>query len=288
MKVLELLFITMRPSRWWRAGVIALPLLFCGDVLNIVLILKILVAMIIFILLTGSINIIDDIVDIETDKKDLIKRTLPIASGDISVNKAEFGILMILIGAFVSAFFLGPYFGMVSVAYFFVCLSYFLFLKKHFILDSLAIGAETSLIIVAGTIAIAKPIASWLLVFAVLLSMLVVFCERKRVVLIGGLKEEKPVLPEGYDDKVIDQLINLTTPLVLVVYTLFSLIGPEGIKYNLFYTTPFVIYGVYRIFYLTYNVRSDKSLEKQILSDQPLWADIAIWVVLVAVLMRVF
>ena len=286
MKTLELLLITMRPQRWWRHALIFLPLIFTGDLLNFVYLLKLSVAFVIFSILSGSISIIDDIVDIQEDKKDPVKRTLPIASGELSRERAEFGVAVLLIGAFTSAFLLGAVFGIICAGYFFVSLSYFLLLKKFFILDAVTVSVEMSLCLIAGTIAISKPVSPWLLVFVMLISVMLVFCERKRKVLLDGQKDPAPEIHDSQQEHFLDSFINLSGPLVLTTYILYALIGPDGIKYNLVYTVPFVLYGVFRIFFLTYDLRTVKPLEKQLASDPATLLNVFLWASLVAVLMR--
>ena len=286
MKTLELLLITMRPQRWWRYSLIFLPILFTGDLFNFVYVLKLAVAFIIFAILSGSISIIDDIVDCEEDKKDPIKRTMPVASGELSRERAEFGVAVLLIGAFTAAYLLGSIFGLICTGYFFVSLSYFLLLKRYFILDAITVSVEMSLCLIAGTVAISKPISPWLLVFVMLLSMMLVFCERKRKLILDGQKESTAAPVDGSLQNLLDSFINLAGPLLLSTYILYALIGPDGIRYNLIYTIPFVLYGVFRIIYLTYDLKTAKPLERQLATDPATFANVALWVVFVAVLMR--
>ncbi|MFA5097365.1 MAG: UbiA family prenyltransferase [Candidatus Margulisiibacteriota bacterium] len=286
MKTFELLLVTMRPDRWWRHLVIFLPLLFTGDLLNLVYVIKLTVAFVVFSLLSGSISIIDDIIDKEEDIKDPLKRTLPVASGQLGIERAEFGTAVILAGAFTAAFLLGPVFGLAATGYFFVSLSYFLLLKNHFVLDALAVSAEISLCLIAGTVAISKPVSSWLLVFVMLVSVLLVFCERKRAFLLDAQKAPSSPLSSGPYASLLDSLISFSVPLVLSVYILYALIGPDGIRYNLVYTIPFAVYFIYRIFYLTYDLGSPRPLEKQVSTDIAVFIDIALWILAVSALMR--
>lgn len=287
MKTLELLLITMRPQRWWRYALIFLPLLFTGDLLNFVYLIKLSVAFIIFALLSGSISIIDDIIDCEEDKKDPVKRTLPIASGELSRERSEFGVAVLLIGSFTAAYLLGSVFGLICTAYFFVVLSYFLLLKRYFILDAITVSVEMSLCLIAGTVAILKPVSPWLLVFVLLLSMMLVFCERKRKLLLEGQKDPSAATADLTTAYFLDSFISLAGPLVLSTYILYALIGPDGIKYNLIYTIPFVLYGVFRVIYLTYDLRTSQPLEKKLSTDPATLLNVILWIISVAVLMRI-
>ena len=148
MKTIELLLITMRPHRWSRSSVIFLPLIFSGNPLNWVYLLKIFVGFVIFSLLTGAINIIEDITSAKSDGSDSAKRVSPVLSGELSINKAEFALGAVLVGSFVASFFLGPSFGIVAVIYFFVSLAYFLYLKKIIFLDIITVATAAGAVII--------------------------------------------------------------------------------------------------------------------------------------------
>lgn len=288
MKLLELIFITMRPNRWWRIGIIFLPLFFSGNIFHFIFILKITVGFMIFCLLTGAINIIDDIMDINSDRQDPFKRTLPIASSELPIPQAEFGIGIITSGAFVSAFLLGPQFGGAALLYFFVELAYFLYLKKFVIIDALTISIESAVCLLAGSLAIFKPLSSWLIIIVFLLAFFLVLCDKRRALVLSKIKEEKPANLESYDEKLLEQLINITATFILVSYTLYSIISPEAMKSHLIYSIPLVIYGIYRIFYFSYTVRNDTSLEKALLKDVFFLANIGLWILMMIILTSIF
>ncbi|MCX5749684.1 MAG: UbiA family prenyltransferase [Candidatus Saganbacteria bacterium] len=285
MKVLELIFITMQPSRWWRCSVILISLFFTGGAWNIIIILKMIVAFLIFSLLTGAINIMDDIADLEKDKQDLLKRTKPLASGELSVNKAEFSVAMLLIGSFVAAFFFGPLFGAAAVGYFFIELCYYLFFKKIAVVDSLAIAGETCMLFIAGTVASGKVLSSWLFVFVVASSVFLVFCENKRRL---ALSPEDQGLLKKYGAASLGRLIDISAPFVLIIYSLYTLISPDGIRFNLVYTVPFAMYAVYRIMMLIDEKTSDKGFEKILLKDRNFIVAIGSWAALLLVLTSIF
>lgn len=287
MKTLEYLFITMQPSRWWRCAVILLPLFFTGGAFNPITLLKMAVAFMVFALLTGAINIIDDIADIETDKKDPIKRTMPVASGELSVNKAEFSVAMILTGCFVAAFFFGPMFGAAVVGYFVIELSYYLFFKKVAVVDTLAIAAEASMLLIAGTVASGKGLSSWLFVFVIAVSVFLVFCENKRRLLASPEGQGAEVLKK-YDTRSLEQLIDISAPFALIIYSFYCLISPDGIRFNLVYTVPFAMYAVYRVIMIANDKSSDKGLERVLMRDRAFILISALWGLLLLVLTNIF
>jgi len=286
MKILESILITMRPHRMPRVAIIFLPLIFSGAPLNFVYLLKILVGFFIFCLLTGAINIIEDITRREKDREDNIKRLMPVASGELSVNKAEFAIGAVLIGCFVASFFLGSGFGLMAIAYFFISLAYFLFLNKLIFIDAITTGVNSALLITAGTFAISKPISAWLMFFVFSITIFMVFSSRMRDIIISKKIGEEP--SKIYSEKDLEQTINITASLAVMVYSLYCLTTFDGMRYNLIYTIPFVIYGTYRTLYLMNDNVTEKPLERLLIKDVLFVGNLAVWVVLTSVLLAVF
>lgn len=286
MKVLELLLITMRPYRWSRSAVIFMPLIFSGDPLNWVYLLKISVGFLIFSFLTGSVNIIEDITSVQSDKNDPAKRVFPIASGDLSVNKAEFALATILIGSFVASFFLGPGFGITAVIYFFMLIGYFLYLKKMPFMDIVTVATSAGVVITAGTLAISKPVSGWLIFFVFMSSAFIALSARMRELILA--KASSGQASGIYEEKVLEQSIMISASSSLIVYAMYCLSSATGTGSNMIYSLPLAVYGTYRIISLTNDKVSELSLEKLILKDPYFMGTLAAWVIVVSVLLAVF
>lgn len=279
MRTLESILMTMKPKRWWRALVILFPLLFYSSILNFVFIIKLATAFVIFSLLTGAISIIDDIRDKEKDKSDPTKRTRPVASGEISKNKAEFSLAMILTGSFVAAFFLGTTVGLIAVGYFLTELAYFFFLKNFSILDAINVSLETGLLLLAGILAGGKDISPWLFVFVLSSSMFFFYCEKIRAVSLGSEESAK-----NYDKDSLAHIINIFACFSLLTYTFYAIIAPQENGPNLIWTLPFLVYAVSRTIFLTSNKENSENLETVLLKDRATWINAALWAISLVVL----
>jgi 4-hydroxybenzoate polyprenyltransferase len=286
MKTLELLIITLRPHRWSRSAVIFLPLIFSGDPLNWVYLLKISVGFIIFSLLTGAINIIEDITYAQADRNDPLKRMYPIASGELSVNKAEFVLGTVLVGAFAASLFLGPGFGIAAAVYFLVSLAYFLYLKKLVFMDIVTVAVAAGVAITAGTLAISKPVSGWLIFFVFMSTAFIALSARMRELLLAKSAGQQNA--GIYDETLLDKSITIAASSSLIVYAMYCLSSPDGTRFNLIYTLPLAVYGIFRILYLTGDKVSEKPLEKLVLKDPYFVGTLAAWVIFVSVLLAVF
>ncbi len=280
MKVLEMLFISMRPHKWSRSIIVFLPLLFSGDPLNWVYLIKIFVAFLIFSFLTGTVYIIEDLTRINIDKTDSTKKFMPIASGELSSNKAEFAVAFVLIGSFVAAFFLNTWFGLLSILYFLLKLANFLFAEKTPLFSKNVISGIASLIVItAGTVAISKPISNWLIFYIFTTSVLISLCCDIKLL---QNKNQNTKDSESF----LNQIINITSSTALAIYCMFCLSTLEGISHNLIFTFPLVLFGTYRLLYLTFTNSEEKFLEKILLKDWPFLANIFLWVILTSALVK--
>jgi 4-hydroxybenzoate polyprenyltransferase len=191
---------------------------------------------------------------------------------------------MILIGSFVAAFFLGAPFGIVVLAYFFIELCYSLFLKKFAVLDALTVASETCMLLLGGGLICGKIISPWLFIFTITVSVLLVFCERRRAILLSSNAGQLSFYSVNYNGMTLEQFISITAVFALILYSFYALVSPEALYSNLVYSVPFVMWGVYRIIMLVYDKSSDKPLEKLLLKDKMLWLAIVIWAVMAIVL----
>ncbi|MFA5103844.1 MAG: UbiA prenyltransferase family protein [Candidatus Margulisiibacteriota bacterium] len=283
MRTIELLLITMRPYRWSRSAVIFLPLIFSGDPLNWVYLLKIFVGFLIFSLLTGAINIIEDIISVESDRNDPIKRLFPVASGELSVNKAEFSLGAVLVGSFVASFFLGPGFGIAAVLYFFISLAYFLYLKKIVFMDIVIVATAAGIVISAGTAAISKPVSGWLVFFVFMSSAFVALSGRTRELILAKRSEQQ--FAGLYEEKQLEQSVMISASSALIVYAMYCLSSPDGTNFNMIYTLPLAVYGIYRVLFLTNDNVTEAPLEKLLLRDPFFLGTVIVWVITVSVLL---
>ena len=82
MKYLKL----MRIKHYLKNGLVALPAIFAGAILEPSIILKTLIAFITFSFTASIVYIINDIKDIEKDKAHPVKKKRPLASGEVSIK----------------------------------------------------------------------------------------------------------------------------------------------------------------------------------------------------------
>ena len=170
----------MRPHHWLKNGLVFVPILLNHDVFDPTALWLGLVAFVAFSLIASAIYLLNDIKDVEADRRHPTKCKRPIAAGEITAAQAYAAVPILLIAAF-STVLLVPqpkYYLLALLAYLFLALAYLLVLKRKLLVDVLGLAAMHTLRILAGNAAAAIPISSWLLAFAMFLFLSLALVKR--------------------------------------------------------------------------------------------------------------
>ncbi len=141
---------------------------------------KLILPLIFFSFLASSIYIINDLIDIETDKKHQFKKFRPIASGLVKFKTA---IYISLILATVSLLFFFKYSDfkvfILAISYFIINLFYSLFIKRIKFLDILFVTSGFFIRIYIGSIITNLVISNFFISQIILFSLFILICKRR-------------------------------------------------------------------------------------------------------------
>ena len=156
---------TARLYQWIKNILLFVPLLASHD-LSPHKILMLLCAFVSFGMAASSIYQVNDLIDLESDRRHPRKKDRPLASGRFSIQSgvlfaAILFILSILLGVMVS-----PAFVLVLLIYMLLSSSYSLGLKQLAFVDVIILAGLYSLRIIAGGVATETPFSLWLLAFS--------------------------------------------------------------------------------------------------------------------------
>ena len=283
-----LLFHSLRPEQWTKNLIVFAGLIFGLELFNRTAVLRSLAAFAVFCALSGVVYIINDIMDLEADRRHPLKARRPIASGALSPALAGGVAAALAAVALGAAFWLSVPFGAVALSYVLLQFAYSGPLKHIVILDVLAIAIGFVLRAAAGAVAIRVPISHWLLVSTILLALFLALSKRRHelVLLANGASEHRPILGE-YSPYLLDQMISVVTASTLLAY-IFYCISPETVqKFGtdmLGLTIPFPLYGIFRYLYLVHRREGGGSPSQMLLNDRPLLVCVALWVLAVVVI----
>ncbi|GAB4259869.1 decaprenyl-phosphate phosphoribosyltransferase [Thermincola ferriacetica] len=281
---LYLLLKTMRPKQWTKNLIIFAGIIFARKIFTDGYLLKTLYAFLDFCILSGSVYIINDLVDIEKDKAHPQKRNRPLASGQLSAPLATVFVILSTVLSLGSAFFLNINFGFVALAYFLLTLSYSFKLKNVVIIDVIVIALGFILRAVAGAVVIAADISPWLLVCTFLLALFLALTKRRHELLLldDKARSHRKILDE-YQPEMLDQMISVVTSSTVMAYSLYTFTSGHSIY--LMTTIPFVVYGIFRYQYLVHQKDMGGSPEVALLKDKPLLINVLLWVVTSALIL---
>ncbi len=188
----------MRLHQWLKNLLVFLPLAGAHQLLDATLLGQAALAFIAFGLCASSVYILNDLMDLESDRRHPRKRLRPFAAGTISpVSGAAFAALL-LAAAFAIALAVAPAFVGWLGAYFGATLAYTFFLKRRVLVDCLTLGGLYTLRIVAGGAAVGIAPSFWLLAFSLFLFLSLAFVKRYSELMIVAKAAQADAPGRGY------------------------------------------------------------------------------------------
>jgi 4-hydroxybenzoate polyprenyltransferase len=282
------LILSLRPGQWTKNLLVLAPLLFAVRLFDLQSVARAAAGFAIFCALSSVVYLVNDVMDREGDRQHPIKRTRPIASGELTVSVALITAVVIAAGALTGAFFLGWRFGAVSAFYLVLQTLYSTSLKHIVIIDALTLAIGFVLRAIAGAVVIDVVISHWLFVCTILLALFIALAKRRHelVLLADGAASHRPILDE-YSAYLLDQMIAVVTASTLIAYIFYTISPETEQKFGtswLGLTIPFPLYGIFRYLYLVHRREGGGSPSDLLLNDRPLLACVTLWVVAVVLI----
>ena len=281
MKKLLELFRLMRPHQWVKNAFVFTGLLFGHAWRDPDLATQVVFAFIAFCLVSSTIYIINDIVDLEQDRHHPKKSLRPLASGQVSVTAALIFAAFIGVLGFGLAFKASKIVAVILVAYALMNIAYSLRLKHVVILDIFIIATGFMLRILAGTLGVGIPPSQWLLLCGMMVTLFLGFTKRRAEIM--ALTENKTAhrkVLAHYSPVLLDKMIGITAAGLIMSYSLYTMnqgtIRIHGTA-NLIYTVPFVMYGVFRYIYLLHHQSRGGDPSHDLVRDPHLFIVVGAW-----------
>lgn len=282
--MLREIIISMRPKQWYKNLIIFIGLFFSLNVLNFSLWINSISAFIIFCLLSGSSYIINDILDIENDRKHPKKRNRPLASGKLKPYQGIISVVICLLIALIWAFTINVAFFVISIVFLLLIMSYSLYFKKFIIVDIIILASGFVIRAVAGALAITVTVSPWLVICAFLLALFLALGKRRHeLTLLGDKAREHRENLKGFSTEMLDQMIIITTSTLIMSYSLYTFTSG---KESLMITIPFAFYGLFRYIFLIHSENIGGEPE-MLFKDKGMLLSIILWVLVVLLVLYV-
>ena len=184
----------MRPRQWAKNVLVFAAPLAAGELLNADVFLPSVGAFVAFCLISSATYLVNDVRDVESDRAHPVKRSRPIAAGEVSTTTALILAAVLAVLALALAFTISPALGGVLVAYAVFTGAYSLFLKNEPVIELVLLAMGFLLRAIAGGVASGLPISEWFLIVAGFGSLFMAagkrYGELDRLVRDGGNSEQ--------------------------------------------------------------------------------------------------
>ena len=267
-------FFLFRVPQWIKNSFVFIPLLFSLNLFNTDLLLTTLAAFIVFCLTSSIIYIINDISDIEADRAHPVKRLRPLAAGTVSVKQAYISLFLLSIPVLISLPFFNLKFTILLISFFILNLLYSFSFKHIVLLDIFTIAAGFMLRVIGGAFAIKVEVSSWLILTTMFLSLFLAGMKRYSELRLTLNQANNDIstrkVLRNYSTRLARQISTVAASAVIICYALYT-VSQRTIKVfgneNLIYTTPFVVFGIFRYMYLVYITEEGENTTQIMIKD---------------------
>ena len=276
----------LRVEQWVKNLFVFLPLFFSGNITNADLVLKSIVAFVVFSLAASFIYILNDYSDVDSDRRHPEKCKRPIASGAVSKNTAIIFMSMVLAAGLLllsgSHFYLRIDIGRFSsVILFYVLLNiaYTFHLKHVAIIDVSIIATGFVLRVLAGGYISGIPISQWAILLTFVLALVLALGKRRGELINAQISGRTRKALDGYNVQFADIALSISVTLAVISYLMFT-VQPEvqeRFGSRIFYTFIFVVFAFMRYLQQTLVHNKTESPTKIIYKDRYIQVTLALW-----------
>lgn len=235
-------FKALRSHQWLKNILIFVPML-AAHMLDLSAFLSSCLAFVAFSLIASSVYVVNDLLDLSSDRAHPRKCSRPFASGAIPITHGiQLAILCLLIGIAIAAL-LGSIFLFVIGAYYLTTLAYSLIFKRKIIIDICVLAGLYTMRILAGGAALGIDLSVWLLAFSVFFFLSLAAVKRQAELVDLGKRKEIMTAGRGYEthDLPIIAIISVASGYISVLIMMLYINSPNV---TILYQTPEILWGV--------------------------------------------
>jgi 4-hydroxybenzoate polyprenyltransferase len=284
MKVIKIIQL-LRPKQWVKNLFIFAPILFSGLLTDLGVLWVNIIAFTAFCLISSAVYVINDISDVEADRAHKKKRFRPIASGDVSISEAKtIFVILLILAAVISSTMNVKFIAAISL-YFVINVLYTYYVKNVVLLDVFFISFGFMLRVAAGAFAIDVQLSSWMILTTIFISLFLGISKRRAELSQSdheNIPKQRKVL-EQYSIAFTDQMNTIAATGTIISYALYT-VSEKAVEAfhsdNLIYTTPFVIYGIFRYMYLIHKKNLGESPTQIVTKDPAIIINSILWFII--------
>jgi decaprenyl-phosphate phosphoribosyltransferase len=277
----------MRPAQWIKNCLIVVAPAAAGILTHAIVLGETAVVFTAFCAVSSAVYLLNDVRDLEADRRHPIKRFRAIASGRVSTTTATGAAIFLLALGFALPIVLAHPDQLLIVLglYVAISLSYVYWVKNVAIIELGAVASGFFLRAYAGAAVSHIPVSSWFLVVISFGALFLVVGKRSSELKSGGDASTRPVLAE-YTVKFLDSVLSMCATIVVAGYCLWALdASSTGLSFNHDAALPVRLSVVPVVFAVLFILRSAEAghgaaPEDLLLHNRSVQILLAAWVVL--------
>ncbi len=273
-------FKLFRLHQWIKNIFIFVPLVFSKNLFNYDLLFIVTAGFFEFCFASSVVYVINDIIDIESDREHPVKRSRPLASGKISKKAALNSAIILSVIILIFLPFFNFAFDALLIIYILLNVFYSFRLKNIVIIDIFSIAAGFMIRIISGAVVINVEISSWLILTTMFISLFLGVMKRRSELALVENKSTRKVLAH-YSITFSDQMTTVAAAGVIICYALYSVAARTITVFGtdkLIFTTPFVVFGIFRYMYLVYMNAEGENTSKILMTDLSMIFNILLYI----------
>jgi 4-hydroxybenzoate polyprenyltransferase/phosphoserine phosphatase len=232
----------LRPHQWLKNGLVFLPMIL-GHVFTMPTAVKSLTAFIAYSLVASSVYVVNDLLDLATDRVHPRKRMRPFASGNLPLAHGTWIAAFCFTAGTVAAAFTGWPFALVLAGYYFLTTSYSLYLKRLVVIDIFILAGLYTLRIIGGAVATQISPSIWLLAFSMFIFFSLAAVKRYAELVDNAVRCKLSTSGRGYhvNDLPVISMIALGSGFIAVLVMALYVNSPAVV---LLYKHPAMLWGI--------------------------------------------
>jgi 4-hydroxybenzoate polyprenyltransferase len=275
---------SMRPHQWVKNAFVLAPVVFAGSVDDAHLVARALAAAVLFSVVSGSVYLINDVLDVEKDRAHPVKRKRPVASGAVPIPVARSASALLALTALALGFWLAPLAGACLATYLVLNLAYSVRLKHIAWLDLVIIATGFVIRVLTGGFATGIHISTWLLACTFLLAVYLGLGKRRHELRDQAAGTTTRASLRQYTQSRVATAMAVTAAATITAYSTYTFSTHARLVFGTPWvplTIPFIVCGIVRFYTLTGRTDTSASPTDRMVTDPLFVTNILLWGLLV-------
>lgn len=252
---------SLRPHQWSKNLLLLVPLVLAHKIFEPGVALNAALGFLAFCLCSSATYLLNDLIDLESDRRHRTKKFRPLASGGLQIKAAVAAVPVLLASAAGISIFLPAEFGAYLALYTLTTLVYSLIIKRIAIIDVVVLSMLYVLRLFAGGVVTEVPVSQWLISFS-LFTFTSLACLKRFSELRQMKKEDGAIHGRGYkagDLEAIAQFGSCSAYLAVFVIVFYinskEVVALYSNAHILWFLCPLIMYWFMRIWIMAHRGR---------------------------------